>query len=109
MFFIYISIFLTYLCVYAILISHTHLSDLMVQNADLAGGHAIQTNVVTSTPYYIRYTAQDAQGNTAAPVVRRVSVYDPCPPEHYCPDTGLQPPLLCYALLCSMQLYCIDR
>jgi hypothetical protein len=54
-----------------------------------AGGVTIQTAAVTTTPYYIQYTATDALGNTATPVVRSVSVYDQCPPEHYCSGTGL--------------------
>ena len=48
------------------------------------------TTAVTTTPYSIRYTAQDALGNKAKPVVRTVAVYDPCPPERYCSDTGVQ-------------------
>ena len=57
-----------------------------------AGGRTIQTTAVTTTPFVIRYTAQDALGNTATPVFRSVSVYDPCPPERYCPDTGMPSP-----------------
>ena len=54
-----------------------------------ADGAIIQTTAVTTTPYTIQYTAQDALGNIAKPVVRTVAVYDPCPPERYCPDTGM--------------------
>jgi hypothetical protein len=54
-----------------------------------AGDLTIQTTAATTTPYYIQYTATDALGNTAIPVVRSVSVYDQCAPEHYCSGTGL--------------------
>ena len=59
-----------------------------------AGGRTIQTTAVTFTPYSILYTAQDAMGNRAMPVVRTVSVYDPCSPERYCPSTGMQVPMI---------------
>ncbi|KAL3143552.1 hypothetical protein ABBQ38_002351 [Trebouxia sp. C0009 RCD-2024] len=52
-----------------------------------AGGGVIQTNQVTTTPFTIVYRAVDALGNVARPVLRSVSVYDPCSPERYCPDT----------------------
>ncbi|DBA75405.1 TPA: hypothetical protein ACH3X1_010668 [Trebouxia sp. C0004] len=35
-----------------------------------AGGLTIQTTAATITPYYMQYTATDALGNTATPVVR---------------------------------------
>lgn len=55
-----------------------------------AGGGVIRTDAVAS--FAIVYSAADALGNTATPVVRSVSVYDPCPPERYCPDTGVLTP-----------------
>ncbi|KAL0039534.1 hypothetical protein WJX77_000920 [Trebouxia sp. C0004] len=57
--------------------------------ASVEGGLTIQTTAATITPYYMQYTATDALGNTATPVVRSVRcVYDQCPPERYCSATG---------------------
>ncbi|KAL0034115.1 hypothetical protein WJX79_009686 [Trebouxia sp. C0005] len=53
-------------------------------NATLPGGGSIDTSTVTTTPYVIHYTAEDALGNIAVPVSRSVSVYNPCTPQAYC-------------------------
>lgn len=54
----------------------------------LAGGSAISTAAATSTAYVIQYTSTDALGNTGAPVMRYVSVYDQCTPQIYCISSG---------------------
>ena len=54
----------------------------------LAGSVSIDTSVVTTTPYMIHYTAQDALGNIAVPVSRSVSIYNQCLPESYCTASG---------------------
>ena len=60
-----------------------------LKTAVSVGGGTIQTTAVTSTPYTIVYTAQDALGNRAPPAFRTVSVVDPCSPERYCTNTGV--------------------
>ena len=65
-------------------------------------GGVIDTSTVTTTPYEIHYTAQDAQGNIAAPVSRSVSVYNPCLPEAYCTASG--EPLLLMFCSCTLQV-----
>ena len=52
------------------------------------GGGSIDTSTVTTTPYVIHYTAEDALGNIAAPVSRTVSVFNPCTPQAYCTASG---------------------
>ncbi len=52
------------------------------------GGESIDTSTVTTTPYVLHYTAEDALGNIAVPVSRTVSVYDPCTPQAYCTASG---------------------
>lgn len=70
----------------------------VIKTSVYAGGGVIQTNQVTTTPFIIVYRAVDALGNVARPVVRSVSVYDPCSPERYCPDTGVNMP---WVVLCT--------
>lgn len=77
----------------------THLCILKLGIAANAGGAAIDTSAVTSTPLIIQYTAQDALGNVAMPVVRYVNVYNPCLPEAYCTASGGCPSQACCPLL----------
>ena len=62
-----------------------------------AGGGVIDTSTVTT--YVIVYTARDALGNTAAPTVRFVHVYNPCLPGTYCASTGKADRPGCHAAL----------
>ncbi len=55
------------------------------------GSIDIDTSTVTTTPYVLHYTAEDALGNIAVPVSRTVSVYNPCTPQAYCTASGELP------------------
>lgn len=74
---------------------HVSLNSLSLQCRQVAtclrvctGGGSIDTSTVTTTPYVIHYTAEDALGNIAVPVSRSVSVYNPCTPQAYCTASG---------------------
>eukprot|EP00854_Cymbomonas_tetramitiformis_P000607 gene607-1034_t len=59
---------------------------------DVAGLEAITTEAVTpaEAPFVLTYSAVDAAGNEAAPVLRSVAVVDPCtPPAFFCWDLGI--------------------
>ena len=65
-----------------------HLCIQLLPVCACTGGGSIDTSTVTTTPYVLHYTAEDALGNIAVPVSRTVSVYNPCTPQAYCTASG---------------------
>ena len=65
-----------------------HLFNIIKLLRVCTGGGSVDTSTVTTTPYVIHYTAEDALGNIAVPVSRTVSVFNPCTPQAYCTASG---------------------
>lgn len=54
---------------------------------EIQGVDQIDVTTASEMPYQIYYTAKDAAGNMAIPVIRKVVVVNPCaPPAKFCVD-----------------------